>query len=137
MKKILFSLVLCGMAGMAGAQQVYDANHQLKGYITKDGQVQAKDGTTLASFAIDGRIIDPKGTTLGYMVQGHEMQDKDHKTVGYFLRDCTVQDADHKLIARIDRSGTGAVSNADGKPIGYIDTIEPSRTAAYFFLLKY
>lgn len=137
MKKFLFILGFSCMAGAAGAQQVYDANHVLKGYITKQGVVQDKNGVALCSFMMDGRIVDPKANTLGFLVNEYEMQDKNHKTVGFFKPDGTIEDSKHVVMAHMPHGGSGPITNAQNATIGHIEVIEPVRAAAYFFILKY
>lgn len=137
MKKFLFILGFGCIAGTVNAQQVQDANHVVKGYITKDGTIQDKNTNTLCSFRPDGRVIDPKSNTVAYMINEYELQDKDHKTVGYIQPNGTVEDSKHVVIGHMPKYGSGAVTDANNNTLGYIDEIEPTRAAVYFFVLKY
>ena len=138
MKTILLVTTLSIFAFSASAQQeVWDADHNLKGYINKDGSVQDKNKKTLCSFTQNGQIVGAKGNTLGYIINDYELQDKDHKTKGYIQRTGIVENENHQMIARISRDGKGAVMDANNKIVGFLDSTEPMWAAAYFFLLKY
>lgn len=138
MKTILLAATLSIFALGADAQQeVRDANHNVKGYINKDGSVQDKDHHTLCNFKQGGQILGVHGNTLGYIVNEYELQDKDHKTKGFIQQTGVVEDDKHKKIAKISTSGSGPVVDANDAVLGYIDSAEPMWAAAYFFLLKY
>lgn len=138
MKKLLFIFALSCVINSAIAQQpVYDAQHQLKGYIDKDGTVSDKNKNALCIIRLDQGVTDTKGNTMYYIIDEHEIQDKNHKTVAFMLRDGTVQDAQHNIIGHVSQKLTGPVVNGTGDVVGYVDQTEPLRTAMFFFVLKY
>lgn len=145
MKKFFVAIAFSAIASIAGAQQsleavrnqVHDANHNIKGYINRDGSVQDQNKRTLCSFQQNGTIVDAKANPIGYIINETELQDKNHKTVAYITREGNIENEKHERIGHIDNSGSGPVTDHRNTTIGYITKIEPMWAAAYFFLLKY
>ncbi len=138
MKTILLVAAL-SIAGMTAHAQdeVWDASHNLKGYITKDGTIQDEHRNTLVQFHQSGQMTDVHSNTVGYIINDYELQDASHTTVGYILNNGNVEDEHHQLIGKINPEGTGPVKDQHSNVIGYIASTEPMWAAAYFFLLRY
>ncbi|GAA4469359.1 hypothetical protein GCM10023093_28710 [Nemorincola caseinilytica] len=138
MKTILLLTTLSLFAFAASAQQeVWDASHNVKGYINKDGTVHDPLHNLRCTFQQGGRILDVHGSTIGYIVNEYELQDASHTIKGYIHQNGIVENAAHTQIGRINIDGSGPVKDGAGNVIGYLDSTEPMWAAAYFFLLHY
>ncbi|MCF8450965.1 MAG: hypothetical protein K9G49_13920 [Taibaiella sp.] len=140
MKKLLLILGLGIFANIAVAQDldalhaVQDGKKNVIAYI-HHSIIENQDKKTIGLFQPDGRITDLQANTLGFLINDSEIQDKNRKTVAYIKLDGTIENNQHVKIGSI-RQATGPVFDQSSNVIGFINNVEPTWAAAYFFLLK-
>jgi hypothetical protein len=137
MRKILVILGLSCATLSATAQEIHDANHNLVGFMNKDGSLVDQNKNPIFTFSQDGTIRDAKSKIAGFIVREYELQDKSHKLVAYITREGNIENPEHKRIGHINSSGRGPVTGANNEAIGYINKVEPMWAASYFFLLNH
>lgn len=138
MKKILFILGFCGLAGAADGQEVKDVKGNVLAYITRS-TISDKNQNTLCVFQIDGRIVDKMGNTIGYMEgfrERYDYLDKDRKLkASYYFEDGGIKNEQGQRVGSIPMA-TGPIIKA-GNVIATMDNVEPMWAAAYFFMFRY